>query len=96
MAAGTDPQSTATERSTLIADLQRKAKRLRDQSIAMNGRTLHAGAALCSAEDGVDVIFKRMGIPDRFVGQVGDWSETRRGIGLARDDVLRTVLQFLE
>jgi len=42
------------------------------------------------------VIFKRMGIPDRFVEQVGDWTETRRGIGLVRDDVVHTVRALLD
>lgn len=39
-----------TERNALILRLQQKARRLRYQSIAMNGRTLHAGAALSSAD----------------------------------------------
>lgn len=46
----TQQSPAKTGREATIAHLQRKARQMRYQSIAMNGRTLHAGAALSSAD----------------------------------------------
>jgi transketolase len=46
----TTVEERSIARDAKIAELQRKARWMRHQSIAMNGRTLHAGAALSSAD----------------------------------------------
>lgn len=38
--------------------------------------------------------FRRLGIPDQFVENVGDWTDTRRGIGLAVGDVAACVREL--
>lgn len=48
------------------------------------------------AEGGVSVPFRRIGIPDQFVEEVGDWTETRRGIGLGQSNVFEAVLDLLK
>jgi transketolase len=48
------------------------------------------------AENSIAVRFARMGIRDQFVEQVGDWTQTRQGIGLTADGVARTVVSLLE
>lgn len=43
---------------------------------------LGSAVAEVIAENGLAVKFRRIGIPDQFVEQLGDWYETRRGVGL--------------
>jgi transketolase len=47
------------------------------------------------AESGVATRFKRMGIQDQFVESLGDWTETREGIGLTSAEVAHTVESLL-
>ncbi|HEY3131602.1 MAG TPA: transketolase C-terminal domain-containing protein [Acidobacteriota bacterium] len=56
---------------------------------------LGSAVAEVIAESGVAVRFKRMGIPDQFVENVGDWTETREGIGLTASQVVRAVKELL-
>jgi len=68
--------------------------------VAVEEQTIFGGlgsaVAELLAEDATGVPFKRMGIRDQFVEQVGDWTETRQGIGLAASDVVETVVNLLE
>jgi hypothetical protein len=48
------------------------------------------------AEHRLTTAFRRMGIPDQFVEDVGDWTYCRAGIGLAIDDVVRNVQELTQ
>lgn len=52
---------------------------------------LGSAVAEVIAESGQAVRFKRLGIPDQFVEDVGDWTQTREGIGLTIGDVCACV-----
>ena len=56
---------------------------------------LGSAVAEVIAESGRGIRFRRMGIPDQFVERVGDWTETREGIGLGVGDVVRVVKECL-
>lgn len=57
---------------------------------------LGSAVAEVIAERGIATRFKRMGIPDCFVEDVGDWTETRQSIGLTADGVVREIKNLLE
>ena len=48
------------------------------------------------AERPLTTAFRRMGIPDQFVEDVGDWTYCRAGVGLAIDDVVRNVQELTQ
>lgn len=56
---------------------------------------LGSAVAEVLAERGISIPFQRMGIPDRFVEDLGDWTYTRRTVGLTKDEVVRRVGELL-
>lgn len=52
---------------------------------------LGSAVAEVIAERGLRVRFKRIGIPDQFVEDVGDYTETRASVGLNADGVMRVI-----
>ncbi len=48
------------------------------------------------AERRLTTAFRRMGIADQFVEDVGDWTYCRAGVGLAIDDVIRNVQELTQ
>lgn len=68
--------------------------------VAVEEQTIYGGlgsaVAEILAENSIAVRFQRMGIRDQFVEQVGDWTETRQGIGLNADGLARTIARLLE
>ncbi|MAE65063.1 MAG: hypothetical protein CMJ18_12405 [Phycisphaeraceae bacterium] len=48
------------------------------------------------AERGLEVRFLRLGIPDCYVEDVGDWTHTRKSAGLSIEDVIRTARTMFE
>jgi len=57
---------------------------------------LGSACAEVLAEAGVAVPFRRIGIPDQFCEDLGDWTYTRERIGLTAADVVRTIQQLVE
>lgn len=55
---------------------------------------LGSAVAEVLAESGIATHFKRMGIPDCFVENVGDWTETRQSIGLDIPGVMRAIREL--
>jgi len=56
---------------------------------------LGSACAEVLAEAGAGVPFRRLGIPDQFCEDLGDWTYTRERIGLTRRDVARAVGELL-
>jgi transketolase C-terminal domain/subunit len=48
------------------------------------------------AENGVAIPFRRMGIPDQFCENLGDWTYTREQVGLTRSNVAQTIRELLK
>ena len=56
---------------------------------------LGSAVAEVIAERGLRVKFKRLGIPDIFVEDVGDWTETRESAGLSESQVAAQIGQLI-
>jgi transketolase C-terminal domain/subunit len=57
---------------------------------------LGSACAEVLAENGVAIPFRRMGIPDQFCENLGDWTYTREQAGLTRANVAQTVHRLLK
>jgi transketolase len=57
---------------------------------------LGSACAEVLAENGVAIPFRRMGIPDQFCENLGDWTYTREHVGLTRANVAQTIHQLLK
>jgi transketolase len=57
---------------------------------------LGSACAEVLAENGVAIPFRRMGIPDQFCENLGDWTYTREQVGLTRANVAQTIHQLLK
>ena len=55
---------------------------------------LGSAVAEVLAESGITARFKRLGIPDCFVEDVGDWTETRQSIGLTAEGVVQAIREL--
>jgi transketolase C-terminal domain/subunit len=55
---------------------------------------LGSAVAEVLAERGIAARFKRLGIPDCFVENVGDWTETRQSIGLDVPGAMRAIKEL--
>jgi transketolase C-terminal domain/subunit len=55
---------------------------------------LGSAVAEVLAERGISARFKRLGIPDCFVENVGDWTETRQSIGLDVPGVMQAIKEL--
>jgi len=79
----------------LDCDAVREAANLTRAIVSVEEQTIVGGlgsaVAEVIAESGLAVNFRRIGIPDQFVEHLGDWYETRRGVGLTVDEILKTV-----
>jgi len=56
---------------------------------------LGSAVAEVIAERRLDTYFQRMGIPDQFVEDLGDWTYTRSRVGLTADEVVRRICGML-
>jgi transketolase len=57
---------------------------------------LGSACAEVLAENGVAISFRRMGIPDQFCENLGDWTYTREQVGLTRSNVAQTIRELLK
>jgi transketolase len=57
---------------------------------------LGSACAEVLAENGVGIPFRRMGIPDQFCENLGDWTYTREQVGLTRSNVAQTIRELLK
>ena len=57
---------------------------------------LGSACAEVLAENGVSVPFRRVGIPDQFCENLGDWTYTREQVGLTRSNVAQTIREMLK
>lgn len=57
---------------------------------------LGSACAEVLAENGVAIPFRRMGIPDQFCENLGDWTYTREQVGLTRSNVAQTIRELLK
>ena len=73
------------------ADAVRRAARETGRVLCVEEQLLSGGMGSAIgtllAEEGLMCRFQRLGIPDRFVEELGNWTETREGIGLTGANV---------
>lgn len=56
---------------------------------------LGSACAEVLAEHGVAVPFQRLGIPDQFCEDLGDWTYTRQQVGLTKANVIEAIRGLL-